>query len=82
MNIASLNLHIDDLRTLLSRLKHDIDIIGITEHKIKKDKDTDKVIPPSNNIDIGGYEELNFEPTGTTHGGAGFYIRIGIDFIL
>lgn len=80
VNIASLNLHIDDLRTVLSRLKPNIDIIGITEHKIKKDKD-DKVIPPSNNIDIGGYEEFKFEPTGTTHGGAGFYIKNGIELV-
>ena len=81
VNIASLNLHIDDLRSVLSRLKPDIDIIGITEHKIKKDKD-DKVIPPSNNIEIGGYEEFEFEPTGTTHGGAGLYIKNGIDYIV
>ena len=39
------------------------------------------VIPPSNNIDIGGYDEFKFEPTGTTHGGAGFYIKNGIDYI-
>ena len=47
----------------------------------KLEKDKDKVIPPSNNIDIGGYEEFKFEPTGTTHGGAGFYIKNGIDYI-
>ena len=80
VNIASLNLHVDDLRTVLSRLEPNIDIIGITEHKIKKDKDG-KVIPPSNNINIGGYEEFKFEPTGTTHGGAGFFIKNGIDYI-
>ena len=57
-----------------------IDIIGITEHKIKKDKD-DKCIPPSN-IVIGGYEGFRFEPTGTTHGGAGLYIKNGIDYIV
>ena len=42
---------------MLSRLKPDIDVIGITEHKIrqvKDDKGKDEVIPPSNNIDIGG----------------------------
>ena len=33
VNIASLNLHVDDLRTVLSRVKPNIDIIGITEHK-------------------------------------------------
>ena len=81
VNIASLNLHVDDLRTVLSRMKPNIDIIGITEHKIRKDKD-DEVIPPSNNIDIGGYEQFKFEPTGTTHGGAGLYIKNGIDYIV
>ena len=74
VNIASLNAHIDDLRTLLSRLKPEIDIIGISEHKIKKDQ------KPSNNIDIGGYDEFIFEPTGTTHGGTGFYIKNGYDY--
>ena len=75
VNIASLNAHIDDLRTVLSRLKPDIDIIGISEHKIKKDQ------KPSNNIDIGGYDEFIFEPTGTTHEGTGFYIKSGYDYI-
>jgi hypothetical protein len=75
VNIASLNAHIDDLRTLLSRLKPDIDIIGISEHKIKKDH------KPSNNIDISGYDEFIFEPTGTTHGGTGFYIKNGYDYV-
>ena len=75
VNIASLNAHIDDLRTVLSRLKPEIDIIGISEHKIKKN------LKPSNNIDIGGYDEFIFEPTGTTHGGTGFYIKNGYDYI-
>ena len=75
MNIASLNAHIDDLRSVLSRLKPQIDIIGISEHKIKKG------CTPSNNIDIGGYDEFKFEPTGSSHGGAGFYIKTGYDYI-
>ena len=74
VNIASLNAHIDDLRTVLSRLNSDFDVIGISEHKIKKDT------TPSNNIDIPGYEEFEFEPTGTTHGGAGFYIKKGLNY--
>ena len=69
VNIASLNAHVDDLRTVLSRSKHSFDIIGISEHKIGKDS------PPSNNIEITGYYPFEFEPTGTTHGGAGFYIK-------
>ena len=66
VNIASLNKHFDDLHELLSRLKIDFDVIGISEHKIGKDS------RPSNNISLLGYDEFIFEPTGTTHGGAGF----------
>ena len=36
-NIASLNLHIDDLKLILSRLNYKFDVIGISEHKICKD---------------------------------------------
>ena len=73
VNIASLNAHVDDLRTVLSRLKFDFDVIGISEHKIKKGQ------TPTNNIDLLGYEEFIFEPTETTHGGAGFYIKKGLN---
>ena len=76
VNIASLNAHIDDLRTVLSRLDFNFDVIGISEHKIKKD------VAPSNNIDIPGYDEFVFEPTETTHGGAGFYIRNDYDSLV
>ena len=75
VNIASLNAHVDDLRTMLSRLNFDFDIIGLTEHKIKKNQ------TPSNNIDLVGYDEFIFEPTETTHGGSGFYIKNGHNYI-
>ena len=74
-NIASLNLHIDDLKLILSRLSFKFNIIGISEHKIRKDT------LPSSNISIPGYEEFIFEPTETTHGGTGFYIKDNIDYI-
>ena len=74
VNIASLNAHVDDLRTVLSRSKFSFDIIGISEHKIGKNS------PPSNNIEITGYNDFDFEPTGTTHGGTGFYIKKGINY--
>ena len=74
VNIASLDAHIDDLRTVLSRSKFNFDIIGISEHKIKKDSHA------SNNIQIIGYNEFEFEPTGTTHGGTGFYIKQGLNY--
>ena len=75
VNIASLNAHFDDLRTVLCRLNLDFDVIGISEHKIKRDT------IPSNNIKLSGYEEFIFEPTGTTHGGTGFYIKTGQEHI-
>ena len=36
VNMASLNKHIDDLRLIISLLEYKFDIIGISEHKIKK----------------------------------------------
>ena len=74
VNLASLNAHIDDLRTVLARLKFNLDVIGISEHKIRRGS------TPSNNIDIQGYNEFVFEPTDSTHGGVGFYIKNNIDF--
>ena len=74
VNIASLDAHIDDLRTVLSRSKFNFDIIGISEHKIKNNSHA------SNNINIIGYNEFEFEPTGTTHGGTGFYIKQGLNY--
>ena len=56
-------------------LKYKFDIIGISEHKIQKDT------VPSNNITIPGYNEFIFEPTETTHGGTGFYIKDNVDYI-
>ena len=75
VNIASLDKHIDDLKLILSLLNYKFDIIGISEHKIVKDT------LPSNNIKIPGYEEFIFEPTETTHGGTGFYIKDNLDYI-
>ena len=76
VNIASLNKHFDDLNETLSRMKFSFDIIGISEHKITKES------PPSNNITLPGYDEFIYEPTGTTHGGTGFYIKSGHDYII
>ena len=76
VNIASLNKHFDELSETLSRLRYNFDVIGISEHKITKEK------LPSNNITLPGYEEFIYEPTGTTHGGAGFYIKTGLDYVV
>ena len=48
INIASLNKPIDDLRLILSLLTHEIDAIGISEHKIQKVSDK----PTANYQDI------------------------------
>ena len=73
-NIASLNLHIDDLNHMLSSLNYKYDVIGISEHKICKDT------LALNNISIPGYDEFNFELTGTTHEGTGFFsIKDNVD---
>ena len=75
VNIASLDKHIGDLNLILSQLKYNFDVIGISEHKLFKDTS------PYNNINIPGYLEFIFEPTETTHGGTGFYIKDNIDYI-
>lgn len=74
LNISSLDKHIDDLRLTISRLKLNFDIIGLSEHKIRKGNQ------PLNNIHLQGYHPFIFEPTNTTHGGVGFYIREDISY--
>ena len=37
---------------------------------------------PSNNIAIPGYNEFIFEPTESTHGGTGFFIKDNLDFCI
>ena len=69
-NIASLNLHIDDVRLILSKLSYNFDVIGISEHKIRKDS------LPSNNISIPGFNDFIFEPNETTHGGNNTEINV------
>ena len=69
VNIASLNAHIDDLRDELSRLDFNFDVIGISEHRIKKGQKS------SNNIDLQGYSDFKFVSSETACGGTGFYIN-------
>ena len=76
INIASLNKHIDDLKLILSMLTHEIDVIGISEHKIQKVNEK-----PSVNINIPRYHEFLFQPTETSHGGTGFYLKDHIDYV-
>ena len=76
VNISSLNAHIDDLREVLTRLDFDFDVIGISEHRIKKGQ------KPSNNCDIQGYEEFEFESSATACGGTGFFINKKHNYIV
>ena len=68
INIASLSLHIDDLRTLLHVLDHQFDVIAVSETKIKEDSN------PITNIDIDGYNFVH-TPTKTDFGGVGLFIK-------
>ena len=51
------------------------DIIGISEHKIRKGS-TSKY-----NIDIPGYQSFIFQPIESSHGGTGFYLKNNINNI-
>ena len=75
VNMASLNKHIDDPRLIISLLEYKFDIIGISEHKIKKGD------VPTANVDIPGYETFLYEPTESSHGGTGFYLKNNINLM-
>ena len=68
LNIASLGKHIDELKALLFSLKHDFDIISLTETKIKYT--SANLI----NIDLDGYIYFH-TPTHTHCGGSLIYIK-------
>ena len=67
LNIASLQFHFDDLLILLKSLKHDFDIIAISETKIQRG------IPPAKNINIPNYKVYETS-TEATKGGTLIYI--------
>ena len=67
INIVSLSKHIDELRNLLTILRHPFDVIGVTETRLH-----DAI--PLVNVDIEGYE-FKHTPTNMACGGAGMYIR-------
>ena len=72
MNIHSIQLHIDELRNLLSMLNHTFDIIAISESKLKND--------PVININIDGYKTPCLTNTESEKGGTMLYVLDGIDF--
>ena len=75
LNIASIALHLDELKTLLSILDHPFDILAISETKILEDSD------PISNIFIEGYNFVH-TPTKTDKGGVGLFIKNELNFKL
>ena len=67
LNIASLNKRIDGLSNLISLMKLNFPIIGLSEHKIGLNT-------PINNISLPGYA-FCFDETKSTHGATGFFIN-------
>ena len=65
LNIASLALHIDELKSLLCVLDHPFDVIGITETRIKDG------LNPLVDVTLEGYEFIH-TPTKTA---CGLYIK-------
>ena len=75
INIASLQCHIGDLRTMLSILGHEFDIIAVTETRLNED------IDPIIDINLDGYDFVETR-TNAIYGGTGIYIKNGIDYQL
>ncbi len=73
MNIASLNLHKDELVTALSLLDFQFDVIGITETKFQKG------IAPINDPSMTGYKHYH-TPTESSKGGALLYVKDSLVF--
>ena len=72
LNIASLQKHIDELRSFLSLLNHPFDVICITETRLYEQK-------PLANISIDGYEFVH-TPTKTQCGGTAIFTKTGIEY--
>ena len=72
LNIHSIQLHIDDLRTLLNLLDYSFDIIAISESKLKSD--------PVVNISLAGYKSPLHTFTESEKGGTMLYIKDGINY--
>ena len=72
LNIASLQKHIDEFRSLLYGLKHKFDVICISETRLHMEE-------PLVNVDISGYKFIH-TPTSALCGGVGMYISTSLDF--
>ena len=75
LNISSFPYNFDQLETLLTTLKVKLDILGITESRLKTGKQ------PINNIDLKGYV-VESTPTDASCGGAVLYINKNINYKL
>ena len=75
-NLSSIVKHFDDLNLVLSLFKFDFHIIGISEHKIHTN-DGNSIT----NINLDGYQPFVFDPTETSHGGTGFYIKESLVYV-
>ena len=73
INIAFLNKHIDSLSNVLSMMKVNFPIIGLSEHKFKSNSFI-------NNISLLGYT-FCYDETKSTHGGTSFYINDKVSYI-
>ena len=72
-NIASLDVHNDELELILSLVKFHFQIMDITEHKISD-------LTSLSNISISDYHNFVYTPTKSTHGGTGFYVKNTVNF--
>ena len=63
------------MSTVLTLLKPEIHVIGINEHKIHKN-DTNN----TTNINLEGYHPFVFDPTETSDGGTGLFIKDSLVF--
>ena len=76
-NLASIGKHFNDLNLVISLLKLEFHIIGISEHKIQKENDDNSF----SNINLEGYHPFVFDPTETSHGGTGFYVKDSLVYV-
>ena len=74
LNIASLQLHIDELRTLLNIIQNPFDIIAITETRLHDQN-------PLIDLSIDGYDFLHKE-THTQNGGVAIYIKSCYNYVV
>ena len=73
LNIASLQCHVDGLRSLITLLDHKFDIIGISETRLNE------TTVPLVDVTLNGYDFVDTRSK-CTYGGTAIYIKNGIDY--